>query len=188
MFNFEAIVPSDGNQMDRAIRYAADRDENVFIGAGRSKYPILTKDDGSVLFGDSYSFVYGKDDWVREGVDGVIIGLGHMVHYAMEAHEILKKEGLKIAVIAKSCPKEIDELVINKAAKLPFIITVEDHNIMTGIGSIISEHVSTLNERPKIVKLGITKYAPSGKASDLYRLFGLDGESIAAKVRELVKK
>jgi transketolase len=186
-FNFEAIVPVDGNQMDRAVRYAALRDENVFIGAGRSKYPILTKTDGTPYFDENYDFVYGEDHVIREGKDGAIVALGHTVHFAMEAYELLKKDGIEIAVIAKSCPKTIDKKVMDRISVLPFIMTLEDHNVNTGIGSVVAEYIATTENRPKLVKVGVDRYAPSGKATDLYKLFGMDGESLASRVKELVK-
>lgn len=185
---FEAIVPCDANQCDRAVRYAATREANVFLGMGRSKYPVLTREDGSAAFGGAYRFEYGRDEWLREGRDAVIVGLGHMAAFALEAHELLKKEGILVGVIAKASAKTADPVALEKAARLPLLVTLEDHNTMTGIGSVIAEWVANSPHRPRLIKLGVPRHASSGLATDLYRMLGLDGASVARTIRQAIGK
>lgn len=187
-FHWEGILPADANQMDRAVRYAATRQANVFIGMGRSALPVITNEDGKPAFGDGYAFVYGRDEWLREGADGTIIALGQMTGFALEAWEILRREGIRVGVLCKSCPRTIDQAAMDKALRTPAVFTLEDHNVETGIGAVIAEHCATTEHRPQLHRFGVTDYATSGSAADLYRSFDLDGASVARRVKDALEK
>jgi len=182
LYNFKLIVPVDANQTDRVIRYIARERGNFFVALPRTKTEIVYKEEGKPYFGESYQFRYGRDDWVKKGDDGTIIALGYMTPYALKAAEILEDEGYSLGILAKSCPTTIDKEVMATAANTGFIFTLEDHNVETGMGATIGIYLAKSRHNPIWVPFGIERYMPSGKAEDLYKLAGLDPQSVAKRI------
>lgn len=187
LYGYSIFVPADPNQTDRVIRYIADKQGNYFVPMGRSKTGMILDEKGMPYFGTDYKFQPGKGDILREGKDGYIIAIGPLVHEAMKAHDILKQKGISIGVINMCTVKPLDKELVLKAAKTGLIVTAEDHNVETGLGSLVASVLAESGETPKFKKLGVKKYGGSGAPSDLYSMQGLDAESIAAVVMELRK-
>jgi len=187
LYNFSIFIPADPNQTDRVIRYIGDKTGNYFVAMGRSKMGIVLDEKGAPFFGKDYAFQPGKGDIIREGKDGYIIAIGPMLHEAVKAHDILKEKGLSIGVINMASVKPLDEDLVKVSAETGLVVTAEDHNVHTGMGSIVANALAESGKAPKFRKLGVTKYGGSGKPADLYKMQGLDGESIAASVIELSK-
>ena len=145
-------MPADPNQTDHIIRFIAGRPGNVFVGMGRSKIPILTKEDGTPFFDENYKFTPGKADWIRTGSQGVIISYGTMMHYALSAWKLLKDKGLNVALLNVASIRPFPEEDILKASQYKNILVVEDHLIETGLGSKISAFF-TLKSIPVKIKL-----------------------------------
>ena len=183
-YGFKIIIPADPNQTDRVIRYIADKEGNWFVGMGRSKTPVITKENGDIYFGPDYNFQYGKGDLIREGKDGYILTYGCMVYRAVEISEKLKREGISIGVINFSCPIEIDKNLMKKAIETSFIITYEDHHIDTGLGATAGIYLSENGYSGKFFRKGITNYGASGKPDELFKWFKMDIESMT----EFIKK
>ena len=184
--DFEIYMPSDPNQTDHIIRFIAGRPGNVFVGMGRSKIPVLTKEDGTPFFDGDYKFTPGKADWLRTGSQGVIISYGTMMHYALSAWKILKDKGLNVALLNVASIRPFPEEDILKAAELKNIIVVEDHLVETGLGSKIASFFA-LNSKPvKLKLLGHKGPASSGKPQELFKIAGLDPESIARAMESLI--
>jgi len=183
-YGFKIIIPADPNQTDRVIRYIADKEGSWFVGMGRSKIPVITKENGDIYFGPEYNFQYGKADLIREGKDGYILTYGCMVYRAVEISEKLKKEGISIGVLNFSCPTVIDEDLIKKAIETSFIITYEDHHIDTGLGATAGIYLSENGYSGKFFRKGVTNYGASGKPDELFKWFGMDVESMT----EFIKK
>jgi len=99
LFGFKIIIPADGNQTDKIIRYVATHPGNFFVGVGRSKLPIILSEEGVPFFGEGYEFIYGKAEVVREGKLAVIISAGTLLHRAIQAWEILKEKGYSVRVV-----------------------------------------------------------------------------------------
>lgn len=178
LFGFKIIVPADGNQTDRVIRYVAKEFGNFLVAMGRSVTPIITDENGNPLFGGNYEFIYGKMDKVRDGDKAAIIACGPMVAKAVQVWEKLKEKGIKVKVFNFTSPKEIDWNALSEAAKTGFVLTYEDHNIYTGIGSIIAEALLEGGYKVKFKKLGVKEYGLSGKPDALYKFQGLDVDSV----------
>ncbi len=185
-YRSSVFMPADPNQTDRIIRYIATVPGNVFVGMGRSKTPVITKEDGSVFFDGDYKFQAGKGDWLREGTDAAIISYGAVTPAVMEAREILQKDGHSVAVLNMGSLLPVDKEAVLKAADTGVLLTVEDHHVETGLGSIVGTILAEAGKGIKFQRSGVSQYGGSGKPSDLYASQGLDAQSIAAKVKEMI--
>ncbi len=180
-YGFKVIVPADPNQTDRVVRYIAKEYGNFVVAVGRSKVEPIRKEDGSLFFDENYEFKYGKMDILRDGTDGVIYAIGSAVPYALKAHEILKSKGVNFAVINVSCPYDLDEEVLRKYSN--FVVTVEDHNVLNGLGSLIAQKLFEMRILPgQFIKLGLEDFPVSGEAKLLFEIYGLSGERIAETI------
>lgn len=128
----------------------------------------------------------GKASMLREGVDIAIIACGVMVHKAVTAANNLSKEGIHAYVVDMHTIKPLDTELINKlASTCKGIVTVEDHSIIGGLGSSISEYLSTTNPT-KITMIGVEdRFGESGGSEELLELVGLTVERIEEACRVL---
>ena len=187
LFGFKIISPADGNQTDRVIRYIARQPGRFFVPMGRSKLPVITREDGTPMFGDGYEFQYGKADVVREGDAATIISTGTMVHRAVKAADILAEKSCDTGVLNISCLTDVDVEAIRRAAETGVIVTYEDHNVRTGLGSIVANVLAEQGLAVKFRKLGVGSYAGSGSPEDLWGEQGLSLELLVDTVESLVK-
>lgn len=188
LYHFKIIVPQDANQTDRAVRYIAKVYGNYAIAVGRSKIPVITKTSGEVFFDQNYEFVYGECDLFREGNDITVFTYGQTSHIAVKSADELAKEGINVTVIGVPCPFDLPDW-IGEYISSKHVITLEDHNIHTGLGTILSEFILEKKSYPKsFTKIGLTDYTKSGTAKSLYAIEGLDGESLKKKIREILSK
>jgi len=185
-FRSSVFMPADPNQTDRIIRYIATVPGNVFVGMGRSKIPVICKEDGTPFFDKVYRFEAGKGDLLREGTDAVIISYGSVTPAVMEAYEILKEAGHSVAVLNMASLLPVDKEAVLKAAETGVILTVEDHHVDTGLGSIVGTILAEAGKGITFQRAGVTQYGGSGKPADLYASQGLDAKSIAAKVTKML--
>jgi len=186
LYGYKIIIPADPNQTDRVIRYIASVWGNFFVGMGRSSGPVILTENGRPFFGDGYQFCYGKADKVREGNQAAIISMGGMLGYAIEASEILKKKGYQVQVINVSCLTDLDKERLKEAAQTGVIVTYEDHNINTGLGSVVANFLAENSLNPRFQKMGAKAYAGSGAPVELFKMQGLDVDSLVKNVIKLV--
>lgn len=150
------LSPADAVETEKAVMAAAKYEGPVYIRLGRLNIPVL--------FDDSYNFEIGKSVTLTEGNDVAIIATGLMVYEAMEAAKLLEKEGIKVRVINMSTIKPLDNEAILKAAKeCKFIVTSEEHSVVGGLGSAVSEYLSEVYP-VKVIKHGI--YDVFGQSAD----------------------
>ncbi len=128
----------------------------------------------------------GKASMLREGEDIAIIACGVMVHKAVTAANNLSKEGIHAYVVDMHTIKPLDAELINQlASTCKGIVTVEDHSIIGGLGSSISEYLSTTNPT-KITMIGVEdRFGESGESEELLELVGLTVERIEEACRVL---
>jgi transketolase len=188
LYGFEILLPADPNQTDRIIRYAAMNAGNHFVGMGRSKTPVITNEEGEPFFAGSYQFDPNKADRLRTGNAGTIMTYGAMTTYVMTAWEKLKEDGIDVGVLNIASLKPLDREAIIEAARKGPVLTVEDHHIDTGLGAIAGLVIAEEQIQTSFKRLGVTRYASSGKPADLYASQGLDPDSIAASFKELLEK
>ena len=181
-FRSSVFMPADPNQTDHIIRYVATTPGNVFVGMGRSKMKMICREDGTPFFDENYSFAAGKGDWLRKGHDATIISYGAVTPMVMEAWEMLIDAGHSVAVLNMGSLLPIDKEAVLEAAECGVLLTVEDHHVETGLGSMVGTILAEAGKGIKFQRSGVSQYGGSGKPADLYASQGLDGKSIAAKI------
>jgi transketolase len=188
LFDFKVIVPADPNQTDLATRYIAGEEGNFLLAMGRSVIPVITDESGRPFYNENYRFEYGRADILRDGKDAAIIAMGTMVYRALNAWEILKSKGISVKIINVSCPLALDRKLLKEASETGLIVTYEDHNVNTGLGSIVAEAIAEEGMAVKLRKLGVNYYGASGESDELFKMYGLDAEALANIVEEEIKK
>ena len=175
------INPCDDVEAKKAVFAAYKHEGPVYLRFGRLAVPVVNDED--------YEFEIGKGVTLREGTDVTIIATGLEVSQALEAHELLKAEGIFARVINIHTIKPIDEEIIIKAAKeTSAIVTAEEHSVIGGLGEAVSTVVCDNCPVP-VVKIGVKDcFGYSGPAAKLIPLFELDAESIAKKAKEAIAK
>lgn len=178
--NMTVIVPCDCLEAKLATIQAASHPGPVYLRLGREPFPIITNENEPFRIGDALV--------LRDGKDLTIIACGIMVHEALKAHDELKKEGISARVINLHTIKPIDKEEIIRAAKeTRAIVTAEEHSIIGGMGSAVSEVVSTNCPVP-IKMVGIKdRFGESGEALELMKHFGLNSEGIVKAAQEALK-
>ena len=173
------INPADETEAKKAVYAAIEHDGPIYMRFGRLAVPVV--------FDDDYKFEIGKGVELREGNDVTIIATGLMVKEALEAHDLLKAEGINARVINMATIKPLDTEIILKAAKeTGAIVTAEEHSVIGGLGSAVSEYLSEVYPTP-VIKLGVNdKFGHSGPAVKLLDEFGLRAVNIAEKVKEAI--
>ena len=158
--NMTVLVPADGVEAEKMIFAAAEYNGPMYVRLGRSAVPTL--------FDENYNFEIGKGVVLKEGNDATIIACGMMVNEALIAADMLKEENINVRVINMSTIKPIDtELIIKAAKETKAIVTAEEHSIIGGLGSAVSEVVSE-NHPVKVKKVGLNDcFGESGTPGEL---------------------
>jgi transketolase len=182
-YGWKSVVPADPNQTDRAVRVCAGLPGDFAIAMGRSKLPVVLGADGEPLFAGDYEFEYGRIDWAREGDEAVVLAMGTCVGAAVDAADELAAEGRGVGVAVVACPLDLDDGEMHKAVAAPFIVTVEDHNVRTGLGASVAAWMADHGEATRLVRLGVDGYQASGAARDLLAAAGLDAAAVATALR-----
>ncbi len=189
LYGFRLICPADPNHTDRVIRWLIDKPGNYVVTMGRSKLPILRDDEGMPFYGLDYNFAYNRLDILRAGNKATLFVTGTPVGNAVEAVDKLREEGIFAQLVYVSCPLWLDPETLAQACRTGKIFSVEDHNLHSGLGSVIADRMVEEGLRTPLIKIGVGGYAGSGTSKDLYQACGLDSASIAERVRtELQKK
>lgn len=176
--NMVVLNPADGVEAKKCVFKAAEHYGPVYIRLGRSGLPVI--------FDEDYDFEIGKGVELGSGEDVTIIATGIMVQKALDAREELLKEGISARVINISTIKPIDNDIILKAAKeTKGIVTVEEHNIIGGLGSAVAE-VLVENYPVPLLRVGVKdSFGQSGTGDDLLKKYGLTVENIIEKVKNI---
>ena len=182
IFGFKVIAPADPNQVDAVIRYAAKESGNIHIAMGRSKIPVITKEDGSVFYDDKYTFNYGDIDIIRQGSKGAIIAYGSTLFRAVKVHEILKEKGYDFAVINAASPAYLTDDAFNKIAGYKKIFTYEDHISLTGLYSTIANMALSKKVMVDAAYFGVNEFPMSGQSDEVYDMLGLSPEKVAENI------
>ena len=182
LYGFRLIVPADPNQTDRATRYMLTQSGNYALGVGRSRTPIITREDGSPFFDADYRFEYGKADILRDGDRGALIVYGQTAWRGVRVWEMLREKGISIMVINMASVLDPDLDLLKRASETGYIAVYEDHNVKSGLGSIIADILLERGWTARFRKFGLTDYAPSGKAEDLFEFMGLSPERVAEEI------
>ena len=174
------INPADDIEARLAVFAAAEHDGPVYMRFGRLAVPRV--------FDDSYKFEIGKGVYLNKGTDVTIIATGLLVERAIQAAELLKNEGISASLINMATIKPIDRDIILDAAKTTgCIVTAEEHNIIGGLGSAVSEVVAEEYPVP-VLRVGVEDtFGKSGPALELLEIFGLNAQNIVAKAKRAIE-
>jgi transketolase len=178
--------PADTLQMTACLESIFFNPGLRFIFSTRSKVPNILDANGKELFGSGYKFVPGKDEVVREGTQGYIVSFGDGLYRALDAVERLKAEGISVGLINKATLNVIDEEMMAKIGKSPFVIVVESFNRKTGLGSRFGSWLLERGLTPKYAYLG-THEEGCGGLWEQFPHQGIDPVGIMKKVKELIK-
>ncbi|NEQ44902.1 MAG: transketolase [Leptolyngbya sp. SIOISBB] len=177
--------PADANQMKAAVKAVFNDPGLRFIFSTRSKVPYVLDTDGNELFGGDYTFTPGKDEVIREGSAGYIVTFGDSIYRALDAVERLKQEGIEVGLINKATLNVIDEDMMAKVGKAPFVLVTESFNRRTGLGSRFGSWLLERGYTPKFAYLG-THEEGCGGLWEQFPHQGIDPTGIMAKVKELI--
>ena len=169
--NMTVISTSDDIQTKWAVKEISKINGPVYLRLSRLATPVI--------YDENQKFEIGKAVQIGEGTDATIFATGVTVSEALKAQEELKIKGIDVRVVDIHTIKPIDRDIIVKCAKeTKRLISIEDHNIIGGLGSAISEVLT--DEYPiKLTRLGINDtFGKSGKATELMKYFGITDEGL----------
>jgi transketolase len=180
--NMTVIAPADGIETSRAVRASLDVQGPVYIRIGRGFEPPCYESE-------DYPFEIGKAVTIREGADLTIICCGIAVLQSVQAAKTLaEQDGLSVRVLNMHTIKPIDrEAILKAVVDTRRILTVEEHNVIGGLGDAVGGVIAESGKGCVFKKHGIQdEFAEIGYAEDLYAHYGLDSNGIIAKVREMM--
>ncbi len=173
--NLIIAAPADENELQHLLKTAFDCKKPFIL-----RYPRGSA-EGVKMDKEMKVLPIGKGEWLKKGKDLTILAIGNRVYPAMQAAEILQKEGLKAGVINMRFAKPLDIKIIKEALKVSQnIITVEDNTLSGGFGSAVAEAIADNNLKAKLLRLGIKdEFVEHGKQAVLYADTGITAEEIA---------
>ena len=171
------INPADAVEARAAVIAAYEYDGPVYLRFGRLAVPVINDRP-------DYKFEWGKGYVVKEGTDVTIIATGLEVAAAIDAAELLEKEGINAEIVNIHTIKPIDkDLIVKEAEKTGKVVTVEEHSVIGGLGSAVCEVLSENHPLP-VKRIGVyDRFGESGPAVELLHKYKLDGEGIAEQVK-----
>ncbi|WP_394885883.1 transketolase family protein [Clostridium butyricum] len=178
--NMTIINPVDEVETEAAILAIAEYEGPCYVRLGRLAVETVNDEN-------NYKFEIGKGITLSEGNDVTIVATGMMVQLALKAKEELSKEGINAKIINIHTIKPIDcELLVKAAKETGAIVTAEEHSIVGGLGSAVSEVVTEEFPVP-VVKVGIKDtFGESGKPDQLLEKYGLTVESIVNSAKRAI--
>lgn len=179
--NMRVYLPSDRFQTTKLIQALLKDEKPAYIRVGRNPVEDIYSEENC-------PFEMDKATVLKEGADAAIIACGEMVRPAMEAAELLEKEGIHAAVLDMYCVKPLDsEAVIKAAEQAKVVVTVEEHAPFGGLGSMVAQVVSANCPR-KVVNIALPD-APviTGTSKEVFDYYGMNAEGIAKTVKEALK-
>ena len=181
--NFTVISPSDDIELKKALEWALIHKGPVYMRTGRSPVPRIHNED--------YEFIVGKPDvLINTGSEILIFTTGITTHRALNVVRKLQKEGIIVDVVNIHTFKPTTPGDFYKILKgRNFIITVEDHNIIGGLGTLISEMMVENGISAKLIKLGVKDtFGKSGDPQELADMFGIGEKAIEETIRKIVQE
>lgn len=181
--NLTILSPASAKEVPKVMKAALEIEGPVFVRLGKAY-------ETEVYEGES-QFELGKGIVLKKGKDATIIGTGSILADALEAGEILAEKGISVQVINMATMKPLDEACIIRAAKeTGCILTIEEHSVIGGLGSAVSEVICKNGMGIPFKSMGFddcfcTEY---GYHQELKKMYGLDGRHIAEELEILLKK
>ena len=171
------INPADATEAAAAVKVAIETPGPFYIRFGRYAVPVL-------FDSDEYTFELGKGVLLREGSDVTVVATGMMVAAALEAADTLAAEGISVRVINIHTIKPLDTEILAAAAReTGAMVTAEEHNVIGGLGSAVTEALAEACPCP-VLRVGVNdQFGRSGKVPPLLEMYGLTAGAVVEKVR-----
>ena len=169
--NLTILSPCSPKELEQCINYAYNHIGPVYVRMGMSKK--------KEIYDENYKFVFGKNNVIKEGKDVSIYVTGSIIEEVIEASKKLEANGFSIKIVNVATIKPFDKnSIINEKNK--YIVTVEEQNILGGIGSIISSIITENNLNIKLFKIGLNDSFAKGYGTykEMLKMNNLDGDSI----------
>ncbi|WKZ25424.1 MAG: transketolase C-terminal domain-containing protein [bacterium] len=181
--NMNVVVPSDYNEAKKATLEMAKIDEPFYMRLPRIESPVYTTDKTPFKIGKANILTESKNP------ECLIVACGLMVYEALLAYKELEKNGIDTIVVNLHTIKPLDEEVIIKYAKLTnAVVTIEEHQVLGGMGSAVSEVLSK-SFPVQMEILGVQdRFGQSGKPKELFKEYGLTKEDIAKAVKKVIAR
>ena len=178
--NMSVIIPADAHEAKGAIRFAIQHQGPLYIRMARDKFPVL--------YDSNYRFELGRAQVHRRGNDATIIAIGLMIYEAQQAIDLLEEKGLQVGLINMSSIKPLDrEAIVEAARSSGAIVTAEEHSIIGGLGSAVSEVLGEEYPVP-LKRVGVKDvFGTSGKPKDLIVHYGLTAQDIVRAVEDAIQ-
>lgn len=172
------INPSDAVEAAGALKAALETDGPFYIRFGRYAVPVLHDET-------TYNFEIGKGEVIANGADVTVINSGMFIQNAKEAAEQLSAKGISVRIINMPTVKPLDSALVQKAAaETGAIVTVEEHNVIGGLGSAVAECVCESCPVP-VVRMGVNDtFGRSGKVPPLLEAYGLTTAALVEKIEQ----
>jgi transketolase len=166
------VSPADGVHLEAAIRASATYDKPIYFRIGRGRDPVV--------YDSGISFVFGKAHEHIAGEELTIIACGMAVHGALEAAKAMNAQGRSVGVIDMASIKPIDRnAILGAAARTRKMMTVEEHNVLGGLGAAVAEVLTDEGAGVKLKRHGIyDEYSLIAPPAHLYAHYKLDGAGI----------
>lgn len=177
------VNPCDGNEMRAAVKALIDYEGPAYMRLGRLAVETVTDTV------EDYKFELGKGVTLRDGTDVTIVATGMMVQMALQAAQTLEGEGISVRVLDFHTIKPLDtELLLKAAKETGTIVTTEEHSVIGGLGSAVTEFLSGHYPVP-VIRHGVKDaFGRSGKALEVLEAYGLTAEVLAKCARHAVEK
>lgn len=178
--NLTVVAPADAAQLKAAILASADYPEPIYFRIQRGRDPVV--------YPDGVDFEFGRAVVHSKGRDLTIIATGSTVHPALAAAEALNRAGHSVGVINMVCVKPLDHRAILEAAVgCSQILTVEEHNVLGGLGSAVAEVISENGLPVRVRRHGIyDEYSLIAPPTHLYAHYRLDAPGIEQVASEML--
>ena len=180
--NMAVIVPADAASTKTISKKLMEYIGPVYLRLGKTESPMV--------FDDKYTFEMGKANIIQsEGTDAALVFNGPVTGRCIHAGQKLKEAGFGVKLIEMPCVKPIDcDTIIWAAKECGLILTVEDNNIIGGLGSAVAETVGEAGGNAIVKRLGLQdEFAQSADCEELLDYYGFDDEVINKTVQEMVK-
>lgn len=179
--NMTVIVPADCKECEEVIKFAAENYGPMYIRIPRTNV--------CDIFSDEDEFDFCKAKVIQEGSDVTVITNGETLAEVIQAAQLLEKEGYSIQIIHAPVVKPLDDAtIIENAKKTKFVITVENHSIIGGLGSAVCELLSYYYPMP-VIRFGVNDtFGQSGKWDELLDYYGLNADKLAKNIKKQIDR
>lgn len=178
--NLTIVSPADGPQFEAAIRASADHDRPIYFRTGRGREPDV--------YDPKQTFTFGKAIEHIKGEELTIIACGLPVHPSLQVANALNAKGRSVGVIDMATIKPLDhDAILAAAERSKVILTIEEHNILGGLGAAVAEVLAEAGTGTRLIRHGIRdEFALIAPPTHLYAHYQLDEDGISKIVQQII--